>query len=208
MVWRRTSAEAKDHDGPSRRRQMMERLDRDTPIGLLAYDQGEPVAWVSVAPRETYRNLGGPPAKEGEAIWSLACFFVRRKLRGQGMTRRLIAAAVDHARGEGATIVEAYPVDEAAPSYRFMGFVGVFAAAGFSDEGMAGHPTPRHASFASLAALSGRELRRIPRRARRGRACRRGTARARSRARTGARPPRPARPRVRPSLRIASTSAS
>jgi len=138
MVWRRSTAEAKDHDRPSRRRQMMRRLDEDVPIGLLAYEGDDPVAWVSIAPRETYRNLGGPVAEPGERIWSIACFFVIRRLRGQGMTRRLIAAAVDHARSRGATVVEAYPVDEAAPSYRFMGFVGVFAKAGFADLGLAG----------------------------------------------------------------------
>jgi hypothetical protein len=40
------------------------------------------------------------------------------------------------------TIVEAYPVDEAAPSYRLMGFVAQFAAAGFREVGRAG--TRRH----------------------------------------------------------------
>jgi hypothetical protein len=35
-------------------------------------------------------------------------------------------------------MVEAYPVDRDAPSYRYMGFVETFAAAGFRDEGMAG----------------------------------------------------------------------
>jgi hypothetical protein len=50
----------------------------------------------------------------------------------------LIAGAVEHARTQGATAVEAYPVDVDAPSYRFMGFVPVFLAAGFTDCGMAG----------------------------------------------------------------------
>jgi GNAT superfamily N-acetyltransferase len=143
VVWRRSSEEAKHHAPADRKRQMMQRLDRGTPVGLLAYLDGAPVGWVSIAPRETYRNLGGPAPKEGEVIWSLACFFVRRSLRGQGMTRRLIAAAVDYAREEGATIVEAYPVDEAAPSYRFMGFVPVFRKAGFTEVARAG--TRRHA---------------------------------------------------------------
>jgi hypothetical protein len=58
------------------------------------------------------------------------------------MVRRLIAGAVDHAKARGATVVEAYPVDPDAPSYRFMGFVPVFAEAGFTDRGMAG--TRRH----------------------------------------------------------------
>jgi GNAT superfamily N-acetyltransferase len=142
MVWRRSSAEAKHHEPADRKRQMMERLDKGFPIGLLAYLDKEAVAWVSIAPRETYRNLGGPAPLEGEIIWSLVCFFIRRHLRGRGMTRRLITAAVQHAEQQGATIVEAYPVDEAAPSYRFMGFVSAFRKAGFKEVGRAG--TRRH----------------------------------------------------------------
>jgi len=138
MVWRRASAEAKQNDGASRKRQMMERIAAGVPVGLIAYDGDTPVAWVSIAPRQTYRNLGGPEAAPGEMIWSLVCFFVPRRRRRQGMTARLIAAAVAHARKNGATVVEAYPVDAAAPSYRFMGFVPVFERAGFSEIGRAG----------------------------------------------------------------------
>ena len=142
MVWRRTPAEARRPDGASRRRQMMKRIEAGVAVGLLAYAGDEPVAWVSVAPRETYRDLGGPPAAPGEVVWSIACFFVPRRRRGQGIARRLLTAAVDHARREGATVVEAYPVAPDAPSYRFMGFVPLFAAAGFGDIGRAG--TWRH----------------------------------------------------------------
>jgi hypothetical protein len=35
-------------------------------------------------------------------------------------------------------VIEAYPVDPDSPSYRFMGFVGVFAAAKFEEVGRAG----------------------------------------------------------------------
>ena len=71
-------------------------------------------------------------------MWSLACFFIKRPYRGRGLTRRLIEAAVEHARANGAAVVEAYPVDPGAPSYRFMGFVPVFAEAGFCEVGRAG----------------------------------------------------------------------
>ena len=54
------------------------------------------------------------------------------------MAVSLIAGAVAHARENGATVVEAYPVDPDSPSYRFMGFVPVFAAAGFTDLGRPG----------------------------------------------------------------------
>ena len=87
-----------------------------------------------------------------EVIWSIVCFFVPRKLRGQGMTGRLIAAAADYARKNGATVVEAYPVDSAAPSYRFMGFVPVFERAGFTEVGRAGKR--RHVMRLALTRLA------------------------------------------------------
>jgi GNAT superfamily N-acetyltransferase len=138
MVWRRSTEESHRHTPADRKQQMMARIGADTPVGLIGYDADVAVGWVSIAPRATYRNLGGPPAEPGEVIWSIACFYVPRKLRGQGIVHRLIAGAVEHARACGATIVEAYPVDATAPSYRFMGFVSVFLAAGFEDRGMAG----------------------------------------------------------------------
>lgn len=142
MVWRRTAAEAKLQAPADRRRMMLARIAAGNPVGLLACRDGEAVGWVSIAPRDTHRALGGPPAEPGEVVWSLVCFFVPRRLRGQGLVRRLLAGAVDHARQNGATVVEAYPVDPDSPSFRYMGFVPVFAEAGFDDLGMTG--TRRH----------------------------------------------------------------
>jgi GNAT superfamily N-acetyltransferase len=120
------------------------RVREGVPVGILGYVNREPVAWCSIAPRATYRDLGGRdvPDDDPGSIWSLVCFFVSRRLRRQGATRQLIAAAVEHARKRGATVVEAYPVDPDSPSYRFMGFVSSFEAAGFREVGMAG--TRRH----------------------------------------------------------------
>lgn len=139
MVWRRTAEEAKHHEGPDRKRQMKARIGKGNPIGLIGYLDDEPTAWVSIAPRETYRNLSGPEPQPGESIWSLVCFYVPRRLRGDGMVHRLIEAAVQHAGDSGATVVEAYPVDADAPSYRFMGFVPAFEKAGFREVGRAGN---------------------------------------------------------------------
>jgi GNAT superfamily N-acetyltransferase len=68
----------------------------------------------------------------------LVCFFIRRELRGQGLTKQVIEAAVPHAGKRGATVVEAYPVDPGSPSYGFMGYVQTFTAAGFREVGRAG----------------------------------------------------------------------
>ncbi len=140
MVWRATPPERRRTDGASRKAALRRRVQAGVPVGLLGYLDGEPVAWCSIAPRPTYRPLGGPslPGEAPERVWSLVCFFVPRRLRGQGIMKRLIEAAVAHARRKGATVVEAYPVDPASPSYRFMGFTAAFAAAGFREVGTAG----------------------------------------------------------------------
>jgi GNAT superfamily N-acetyltransferase len=140
MVWRATAAEARTTDGKSRKQAIQSRVRDGVPIGLLGYLAGEPVAWCSIAPRSTYRRLGGPDDfnDADNAVWSLACFFIRRDLRGQGASEQVLDAAIDHARNKGGKVLEAYPVDPDSPSYRFMGFVGLFEKAGFATVGQAG----------------------------------------------------------------------
>lgn len=119
---------------------MRSRVADGGPVGILGYLEGEPVAWCSIAPRPTYRRLGGPDdfADAPDKVWSLVCFFVKRQLRGRGATEQLLMAAIEEARRSGAKIVEAYPVDPQSPSYRFMGFVDTFRRADFKEVGTAG----------------------------------------------------------------------
>jgi GNAT superfamily N-acetyltransferase len=144
MVWRARGAEARSTKSGQRRAALEGRVRAGVPIGLVGYLDGRPVAWCSIAPRATYRPLGGPAEDEEKesGIWSLACMFITRRLRGEGLSAELIAAALAHARRKGAKIVEAYPVDPDSPSYRFMGFLPAFEAAGFQPAGRAG--TRRH----------------------------------------------------------------
>ena len=136
MAWRPLAKKARG-DVPARKAAMQALVDAGVPVGILAYEAGEPVGWCSIAPRDSHRPLGGPDG-DGETIWSLACFFLRRDRRGEGHSAALLDAAVDHARRQGAAIVEAYPVDPDSPSYRFMGFVDLFGRAGFKKVGKAG----------------------------------------------------------------------
>ncbi len=138
MVWRATPEEARRRDGASRKQAMRRRVQSGVPVGILAYCDGQPAAWCSIAPRATYRPLGGPEEAPGENIWSLACFFVPRPLRGQGLVAELIREAEAYARRGGATILEAYPVEEGSPSYGFMGQVRWFRQAGYREVGRAG----------------------------------------------------------------------
>jgi len=47
-------------------------------------------------------------------------------------------AAIAHAARRGARAIWAYPVDPDSPSYRFMGFTGLFRRAGFVEVARAG----------------------------------------------------------------------
>lgn len=138
MAWRTTPEEAKQHSGAQRKPMMKQRIMAGTPVGLVGYLKDQPVAWVSIAPRDTYRNLGGPQTEEGENVWSLACMYIHRPLRGQGYGLALIEAARAHAAKRGGTVLEAYPVDPESPSYRHMGFVPAFERLGFKLVGTAG----------------------------------------------------------------------
>jgi GNAT superfamily N-acetyltransferase len=138
MAWRTTPEEAKHPGGAARKPMMRSRVMAGTTVGLVGYLDGEPVAWVSIAPRETYRELGGPEAQPDEKIWSLACMYIHRSLRGEGHGLELIAAAKAYAKKRGGTVLEAYPVARDSPSYRHMGFVPAFEKLGFTEVGRAG----------------------------------------------------------------------
>jgi GNAT superfamily N-acetyltransferase len=137
MWWRQRGKSAE------RNRRAMEELVRaGGEPGLLAYEDGAAIAWVSVAPREQYGHLArsrtyAPPGPDPGA-WCIACFWLDPRVRRQGVASALLAAAVDHAVARGASAIEAYP-HRRRPDY--MGAEGMFAAAGFEPVREAGPRT-------------------------------------------------------------------
>jgi len=106
--------------------------------GLVAYRGSEAVGWVSLGPREDYDRIQHSVVLapiDDKPVWSIVCFVVARAARGQGVARALLDAAIDYARGHGATLVEAYPVEtdgERVPAAQaFKGTLGMFERAGF-----------------------------------------------------------------------------
>jgi GNAT superfamily N-acetyltransferase len=108
--------------------------------GLVAYDAGTVVGWVSLGPREDYERLAYSKVLarvDDVPVWSIVCFVVGRKSRGQGVAGDLLAAAIDYAREHGAKVLEAYPVEvprgQRIPSASaFHGTLGMFERAGFT----------------------------------------------------------------------------
>jgi GNAT superfamily N-acetyltransferase len=125
-------------DKGARKASMAARVAAGVPIGLLFSDGAQDVGWCSVAPRGTYQGIGGPDPVAGATVWTIACLHLRRDRRGGGFVSQMIRAAEDYARANGATVIEATPVDAESPSFRFMGRVTQFAALGYAEVAMAG----------------------------------------------------------------------
>jgi len=80
--------------------------------GLVGYRDGRAVGWVSLGPREDYERLSYSKILapvDDTPVWSIVCFVVSRKVRGQGVGTAMLGAAIDFARAHGATTLEAVP---------------------------------------------------------------------------------------------------
>ncbi len=89
--------------------------------------------WMQIGPRfdvPEWNNAGraSAPTEAADAadpaVWAISCFFIRTKARGQGLTHRLVAAGIEHARASGASRIEACPMDLSRDSRSLGLFVG------------------------------------------------------------------------------------
>lgn len=123
-------------------------------IGVVAYTGDEPAGWCAVDRRSVYARLRNSPVpwkgrseqKDDDSVWAITCLIVRPGYRGQGLTYPLVAGAVKHARAQGASAIEGYPMLTRGGTVTWgemhVGSVGAFAAAGF---GEVSRPTVRRA---------------------------------------------------------------
>jgi GNAT superfamily N-acetyltransferase len=108
--------------------------------GVLAYVDGQPAGWCSIAPRSSYRRLMHSrtiPFVDDRDAWAAVCFVVRPRFRGRGLMHALLDGGVEHARRHGADVVEGYPVesDAAGRVDVISGYVGttrLFEQSGFT----------------------------------------------------------------------------
>ncbi len=124
-----------------------------TTSGLVAYLGDEPIGWCAVEPRAEFPHLitmpvpwaGRAEDKDDAGVWAITCFVTRAGFRRRGVTRALVAAAVDFARERGARALEGYPmITEPGVNVTWgelhVGARSAFAAAGFHE---VTHPTKR-----------------------------------------------------------------
>lgn len=140
MWFRETSREFSERGNAGNRQALQEIVRQGRVPGLLAYRDGRPVGWCSVAPRGEFGRLNRSPTLkpvDDRPVWSVVCFFVERPHRRRRVAEDLLRAAVDYAARRGARLVEAYPVDTSDRKFRsadlYTGTVDLFRAAGFTE---------------------------------------------------------------------------
>jgi GNAT superfamily N-acetyltransferase len=106
--------------------------------GLIAYQDGDAVGWVAMAPRDELHALDRSTVLrrvDDQPVWSITCFVVGKAHRGQGIAAALLDAAIAYAAEHGATQLEAYPVDTGGgriqAAYAYRGPLSMFERAGF-----------------------------------------------------------------------------
>lgn len=140
MFFRRTSTEMATAHAADNRADLERLAAADPAPGLLAFDGHEPIGWVGLGPRASFprlvrsRNLR---PVDDQPAWSVVCFFIARRRRGEGVARRLLEAAVAYAAEHGAPAIEGYARDAAAgrlsADSAYTGTVSLFEGAGFHE---------------------------------------------------------------------------
>jgi GNAT superfamily N-acetyltransferase len=109
------------------------------PPGLVGYADYRPVGWMSLGPRWDYPRLARSPIMkpvDDADVWSIVCAYVLKTERGKGIQRRMLAGAIDYARSQGVSLLEAYPIDKeerSHPDFMFFGSRSLYERAGFRE---------------------------------------------------------------------------
>lgn len=148
MWFRQTAKQYGEGSGAKNREAFEAIVKRGDVPGLLAYVDGAPAAWCAVQPREELPRLDHSRitrSPDGAPAWAVVCFVTRNGYRGQGLTQKLLDAAVSYASEHRATLVEGFPVDAPGRTNAgtgFHGFASTFRACGFEE---VAHPTATRA---------------------------------------------------------------
>ena len=138
MWWRLNRSEFLKQRGEENKMALKRIVDSGEIPGILAYANGEPIAWCSVAPRESYSTLERSRVLrkvDDKPVWSIVCFFVAKQFRHKGVTVALLKAAIEHVKKRGGKILEGYPVEPkkgyTPDPFAYTGLASAFRKAGF-----------------------------------------------------------------------------
>lgn len=140
MTWRLNKQDYDKGKGDGNKKAIQKLVNKDEPIGVLAFHGNDAAGWCAIAPREKYVRLQKSRALkpvDDQPVWSVSCFFIAKPFRRKGLSVKLLKETLKFARNYGAKLVEAYPVepkDKNMPDvFAWTGLVSTFTKAGFKE---------------------------------------------------------------------------
>lgn len=138
MWWRVKRSQFNEQKGEGNRQAMKDLVDSGETPGILAYAGDRAVGWCALAPRDNYPVLNNSRILgkvDDLPVWSIVCFFIDKKYRGQGLTVQLLRSAIDFVGEQGGAVLEGYPYQpkkEKMPAvFAYTGLFSAFKKAGF-----------------------------------------------------------------------------
>jgi len=128
--------EGKFEDGNKLLMKELVRMNR--PTGIMAFYEGEAIAWCAFAPREDLVKLSKSRVHkpiDNQQVWSIPCMFIHNNFRRNGISVPLLKGVIRYARDRGIKIIEAYPTipttNSIPDSFAWIGLYKSFERAGF-----------------------------------------------------------------------------
>lgn len=140
MVWRLSRKDWNAGAGQGNCEAMKAVFETGPPPGIIGWLGEEPVGWLQVGERAAFSRLATSRVLkpvDDAPVWSVACFFIKKGFRRQGISLQMLRAACVHVKARGGAVLEGYPIDtprERYPAvYAWTGFVRTFRNAGFDE---------------------------------------------------------------------------
>lgn len=137
MSWRLKRSDFIKQKGEKNKKAMKKIVSSGEVPGIIAYSEGEPIAWCSVAPREKFPALERSRVLarvDEKSVWSIVCLFIAKPFRRKGVSAKLLRASVEYAKKHGTKIVEGYPFElktDLPDPFVWTGLASAYRKAGF-----------------------------------------------------------------------------
>jgi hypothetical protein len=140
MWWKHSAGDFARRKGASNRRSFKTLVDRGDVPGFLALEQGHPMAWCAVEPRQRYLRLATSrslTAVDDQPVWSVTCLFIKAGHRRRGLSLAMLQQAKRFVAARGGRLIEGYPKDPPGgfpgASSAWTGVASTFLKAGFTE---------------------------------------------------------------------------
>jgi GNAT superfamily N-acetyltransferase len=138
MYWRLGNKAYEACKGDTNKYKIKSLVKSGGPLGIIAYNNGQPVGWCSVSPRNALERLKTSryfKRVDDAEVWSITCLYILPEYRKKGLSVELVREACAYAKEHGAAIIESYPIipskGKVPGVFAWVGFAHTFELVGF-----------------------------------------------------------------------------